>query len=112
MGGLVRNAMAFFAAYERETLVLCLKFLGGCVFLSPIFVSMQDGNKGGSHRRRTNLGFARFDSEWRQFFGSLRDGNLKSVPRHLRKTLVNWFNWKKLTPMGALDTKLVTIFAA
>lgn len=107
----MRDAISFFAAYERETLILCLKFLASCVVLSPIFVSMQDGNKGGIHRRRTDLGFAKFDREWRQLIGSLRDKNFRSAPRHLQKMLVNWFNWKKLTPMGALDTKLVTFFA-
>jgi hypothetical protein len=106
-----REGLTLFVSHERETFVFALQMLALCGLSSAIIVLAQNRMMTGIDRVRSDRVFAQVVAQWCIACEAARGGRFADAVRHLGTGVLFWFQWKSLTPVGRLDTTLITCVA-
>lgn len=105
----IREWLSLIASHERELFVCCVRLLIGCAVGSACIVMAQNKlNKGLDHVRACRVLSGVF-YEWCLMVDSFVDFKIREGVRHGLYALGRWFQWKNLTFVGRLDTRLIKV---
>lgn len=107
VGNAFRESLVLLATHQRETFVFCVQALVICALGSAVIVMAQNSMMKGVDRIRAVRVFSTVVREWCRMVDSLIEGRIREALRHLGYGIGYWFEWKSLTLVGRLDSRLI-----